>query len=203
MQASRNFDAVGQRYPNKAGSMRAIWWVVMGVSGCGKSSLGQLLATRLGLPLIEGDDFHPPANIAKMSSGVPLDDADRAGWLATLGAELARHPGGAVLTCSALKKSYRERLRAAVPMLRFVFMEISRAEAQARVEARAGAHFFSTTLVDNQFATLESPVGELGVLTLDATLPIPDLASTVMAYASLSIAAPLPAGRDMAPGDIA
>ncbi len=159
--------------------MQAVWLVVMGVSGCGKSSLGQALAADLGLPLIEGDDFHPPANIAKMSNGIPLDDEDRAGWLATLGDELVKRPGGAVLTCSSLKRAYRNRLRAAVPTLRFVFMDISRAEAQARVEARAGEHFFSTSLVDNQFATLESPIGEAGVLPVSAVDPLTALTATV------------------------
>ena len=164
--------------------MQAIWLVVMGVSGCGKSSLGQALAADLALPLIEGDDFHPPANIAKMSSGIPLDDADRAGWLASLGEALAARPDGAVLTCSALKHAYRDRLRGAVPELRFVFMDISRAEAQARVEARAGEHFFSTTLVDNQFATLESPVGEPGVRAVAAIEPLPKLVAEVRGWLS-------------------
>ncbi|MES2533438.1 MAG: gluconokinase [Pseudomonadota bacterium] len=151
----------------------------MGVSGCGKSSLGQALASDLVLPLIEGDDFHPPGNIAKMSAGIPLDDADRTGWLARLGQELAKRPRGAVLTCSSLKRAYRDRLRAAVPALRFVFMDISRDEAQRRVEARAGAHFFSTTLVDSQFATLESPIGEIGVLSLPAVDPLASSAAAV------------------------
>lgn len=144
--------------------------VMMGVSGCGKSSAGAALAAALGLPLIEGDAFHSPANRDKMSQGVPLTDADRAGWLDALAAELARHANGAVMTCSALKQAYRQRLRAAAPALRFVFLEISRAEAGRRVASRAD-HFFSASLVDNQFATLEPPTGEPGVLTLDATLP--------------------------------
>ncbi|CAN5335735.1 gluconokinase, GntK/IdnK-type [soil metagenome] len=159
--------------------MQVVWLVVMGVSGCGKSSLGQALAADLGLPLIEGDHFHPPANIAKMSTGIALDDTDRAGWLATLGQQMAQRSGGAVLTCSSLKRAYRDRLRASVPTLRFVLMDISRAEAQRRVETRAGAHFFSTTLVDNQFATLESPIGEPGVLAVSAVDPLPASTATV------------------------
>ena len=87
--------------------------VVMGVSGCGKSSLGAALARELALPLIEGDDFHPPENVSKMRAGIALTDADRVGWLAALGRELAGRHAGAVLTCSALKRDYRERLRAA------------------------------------------------------------------------------------------
>jgi hypothetical protein len=99
--------------------------VVMGVAGCGKSSLGAALAQAEGLPLVEGDDFHSAANRAKMSQGIALTDADRDGWLDILGEQLQAHPGGMVLTCSALKRRYRDRLRLARPGLRFVFLEIS------------------------------------------------------------------------------
>lgn len=153
--------------------MDRVWLVVMGVSGCGKSSLGVALAQAFGVPLIEGDDHHPPINVEKMSHGIALTDADRAGWLATLGRALADAPQGAVLTCSALKRIYREQLRAAAPGLRFVFMAIERDEAERRVAARAGAgeHMFPASLVANQFATLESPMGEAGVLAVGATAP--------------------------------
>ena len=140
----------------------------MGVAGCGKSSLGSALARAEGLPLVEGDDHHSPASREKMRRGIALTDADRDGWLATLGRLLQAHPQGVVLTCSALKKAYRDRLRGARPGLRFVFLDIDPASARQRVAARAGTHFFSTALVDNQFTTLESPVGEPGVLRLDA-----------------------------------
>ena len=96
--------------------------------------------------------------------------------------ELARHPEGAVLTCSALKRDYRERLRAAVPGLRFVFMALTREEAERRVAARAGAHMFPASLVANQFATLESPVGEPGVLEVDATAPLAELVAQTRAW---------------------
>ena len=142
----------------------------MGVAGCGKSTVGAAVAAAEQLPLVEGDDFHSAGNRAKMAGGIPLTDADRAQWLVTLGQQLAGHPGGVVLTCSALKRSYRDQLRQAAPGLRFVFLEISRDAAQQRVSAR-GAHFFSATLVDSQFATLESPVGEPGVLRVDALEP--------------------------------
>ena len=89
--------------------------VVMGVAGCGKSSLGAALAQAEGLPLVEGDDFHSAANRAKMSQGIALTDADRDGWLDILGQQLQAHPGGMVLTCSALKRRYRDRLRLARP----------------------------------------------------------------------------------------
>jgi gluconokinase len=87
-----------------------------------------------------------------------------------------------VLTCSALKKAYRDRLRAACPALRFVFLQIDRAESEARVKARAQTHFFSAALVDSQFATLQPPTGEPGVLTLDATLPLTELAQQACAW---------------------
>ena len=159
--------------------MKPVWLVVMGVSGCGKSSLGAAVAADEGLPLIEGDNFHPPVNIDKMRAGVALTDADRADWLGTLGTELQRHPHGAVLTCSALKRAYRDTLRAAVPGLLFAFMEISQADAQARVEARADAHIFPGSLVASQFATLESPAGEPGVLVLPATARLDQLTALV------------------------
>ena len=145
--------------------------LVMGVSGCGKSTLGQALAEHLGLRLIEGDDFHPPANVEKMRAGTPLTDADRAGWLDTLGRALADAGDGAVLTCSALKRDYRERLRAAAPGLRFVFLVLERDEAERRVAARASHHIFPASLVASQFAALESPIGEPGVIDVPATAP--------------------------------
>ena len=110
--------------------------VVMGVAGCGKSAVGQRLAQALGLPLIEGDDFHPKRNIHKMQQGIALTDDDRADWLRLLGEQLAAQPRGAVLTCSALKRAYRDRLRAAAPGLRFVFMDIGRGDALQRVASR-------------------------------------------------------------------
>ncbi|MBF0637851.1 gluconokinase [Pseudomonas protegens] len=153
--------------------------VIMGVAGCGKSSVSQALCQRSGAMAIEGDTFHPAANIAKMSAGIPLDDEDRAGWLDSLCDELRRalaagqHP---VLTCSALKRKYRERLRAATPGLGFVFLELTPAVAADRVAHRPG-HFMPSTLIDSQFATLQSPVGEPLTLALDAsTLSVQRLA---------------------------
>lgn len=155
--------------------------VIMGVAGCGKSSLGQLVAQATGLPLVEGDDFHSAQSRSKMSQGIALTDADREGWLDTLCDQLRLQPAGVVLTCSALKKTYRDHLRQASPGLRFAFLQISREEAQARVGSR-DAHFFSTTLVDSQFATLQVPTGEPGVLTLDATDPLPKLQAEVATW---------------------
>ena len=160
--------------------MRSI--VIMGVAGCGKSSLGAVVAQATDKPLVEGDDHHSDANRHKMQSGVPLTDADREGWLTTLCEQLRAHPNGVVLTCSALKQAYRERLRQADTDLRFVFMDIQREQALIRVAARAHAHIFPTTLVDSQFATLESPTGEPGVLRVDAMAPMTQLQAEVTTW---------------------
>lgn len=156
--------------------------VIMGVAGCGKSSLGAAVAQATGLRLVEGDDYHSAENRSKMSHGVALTDSDRDGWLATLSQQLSADREGLVLTCSALKRAYRERLRLAAPGLRFVFLDISREQAQARVALRAPLHFFSSSLVDSQFATLESPLGEPGVLRVDALNPLAQLQSEVSAW---------------------
>ncbi len=134
--------------------------VIMGVAGCGKSSLGAAVAQALGRPLIEGDEFHPPENVASMRAGTALTDADRAGWLDALAHQLRSQADGVVLTCSALKQAYRDRLRAADPGLRFVHLRLDRELARQRVERRAGGHYFGGNLVDSQFDTLESPLGE-------------------------------------------
>ena len=157
--------------------------VVMGVAGCGKSSLAAAIARAEGRPLVEGDDFHSAASRDKMRRGIALTDADRAGWLDALAAQLrAAPPGGVVLACSALKRAYRDRLRAASPGLRFVFIDIDREQAQQRVAARGAAHFFSAALVDSQFATLESPLGEPGVLRVDAAAPLAEQQAQASAW---------------------
>lgn len=155
--------------------------VIMGVAGCGKSTVGAAVADHLGLPLVEGDDFHSADSRDKMARGVALTDADRAHWLDVLGEQLAARPQGVVLTCSALKRAYRDRLRAKAPGLRFVFLDIDREAARQRVASR-GSHFFSASLVDSQFATLESPVAEPGVLRLDALAPPEALLRQVAAW---------------------
>ena len=156
--------------------------VIMGVAGCGKSSLGRALAERCGLPLIEGDDFHRPDSVAKMRAGVPLTDADRRDWLDELAHQLVSQPAGAVMTCSALKRSYRDRLRAAVPGLRFIYLEIDREAARARVAARAADHLFPASLVDSQFETLEPPTEEANVLCVDATQDLQSLSEQASAW---------------------
>ena len=156
-------------------SSPAIHVVVMGVAGCGKSAVGHLVAAQLGLPLIEGDDFHPAGNISKMQQGMALNDEDRAEWLRTLGLELARHPGGVVLTCSALKAAYRDSLRSARAGLQFVHLAITEAESLRRVGQRPG-HFYPPSLVASQFEALQDPSPEPGVLTLAGDAPLGQLA---------------------------
>ena len=152
--------------------MRAL--VIMGVTGCGKSTVAAAMCEQTGATLIEGDAFHPEENVRKMRAGIPLTDGDRQGWLERLGAELARAVATgvpAVLTCSALKRRYRDVLRTAVPRLGFVFLQLSPEAAAERVAHRAG-HFMPASLVDSQFRDLESPVGEPDVLAVWATDPV-------------------------------
>jgi gluconokinase len=149
--------------------------VVMGVSGSGKSSVGEGLAARLGLPFIEGDALHPPENVEKMSKGIPLTDEDRMPWLDTIGGHIAAalsRGEGIVVSCSALKRIYRDRLRAAAGgHLRFVYLDGSRELLTERMGARKG-HFMPASLLDSQLKTLEVPTGEPGVVTVDIGGPV-------------------------------
>ncbi|RJO73825.1 gluconokinase [Nocardia panacis] len=141
----------------------------MGVSGSGKSTVGALLAARLGVDYAEGDEFHPPANVAKMSAGIPLTDADRTPWLDLIATWLTAHrERGGVVSCSALKRSYRDRLRAAAPEAFFLHLAADRAELMARMTGRAG-HFMPASLLDSQLAALEPLTVEEKGTTLDAT----------------------------------
>lgn len=133
--------------------------VVMGVSGCGKSTVGAALAAALGLPFLEGDDFHPADNVARMAAGFALNDADRAGWLQTLAERIAashRQGQGLVLSCSALKRSYRDILRQGVPALHFVHLQGDYERLAARMAARSG-HYMPLSLLESQLSTLELP----------------------------------------------
>ena len=158
--------------------------VIMGVSGCGKSSAGEAIAKLLGWELVEGDSYHSAESVAKMQTGTPLTDADREGWLARLALRLAQADAshGLVLTCSALKRKYRDQLRSA-QQLGFVFLELDYATALERVQTRAG-HFFSPDLVANQFATLEDPRTEPDVLTVSASMPLGEIAHQVQQWMS-------------------
>ena len=147
--------------------------VVMGVSGSGKTETSHAVADALGFRHIEADHFHPEENVARMRAGTPLSDADRVVWLQKLVVEMQRaiNDGvGFVLACSALKRRYRDLLRDAVAELRFAHLSIDYDTAVQRVGGRAG-HFMPISLVDSQFATLESPEGEPGVLVVDASQP--------------------------------
>lgn len=128
--------------------------VVMGVSGSGKSTVGAALAQRLGVPFADADDLHPAANIAKMTRGEPLDDHDRHPWLEIIGRWLADHPGGGVVSCSALKRKYRDHLRRHAPDVAFVHLEGSHEVITDRQASRPG-HFMPASLLASQFATLE------------------------------------------------
>jgi carbohydrate kinase (thermoresistant glucokinase family) len=147
--------------------------LVMGVSGSGKSVFGKALAADLGWTFLEGDDFHPPANIEKMHHGIPLTDADRWPWLAAIAAAMTdeRRAGrSVVVACSALKKSYRDSLRGQEP-LTILFLKVDADILRQRLTHRVG-HFMPASLLDSQLATLEPPSAEEHVLELDGAAPI-------------------------------
>lgn len=128
--------------------------VVMGPSGSGKSTVGAALADLIGAVFIDGDDLHPPANVAKMAAGIALDDADRTPWLRAVGAELHARPN-VVIACSALKRAYRDTIRAEAPDAFFAELEVGRAELAQRMVSR-GEHFMPASLLDSQLQTLQS-----------------------------------------------
>ena len=133
--------------------------IIMGVSGCGKTTVGELLAKQIGLPFYDGDDFHPAANVAKMAAGIPLTDADRAGWLATLAADFGKweQSTGAIVACSALKEAYRQTLQAGASQpLHWVFLDGSPDLLRSRIEGRQG-HYMKSNMLDSQLADLERP----------------------------------------------
>ncbi len=141
-------------------------WVVMGVSGCGKTSIGEKLAAALGVPFIEGDAFHSQANIAKMTAGTALTDEDRREWLLILRDKLAAREGGAVLSCSSLKRAYRDLLRSAGGDVRFAHLAGDRALLLERVSNRPG-HYMPPSLLDSQLSTLEPLQPDETGITLD------------------------------------
>jgi gluconokinase len=141
--------------------------IVMGVSGSGKSTVGALLAARLGLPFIDGDALHPQTNREKMAAGIPLDDADRAPWLDAVAAALAGSP--VVVACSALKRSYRERLRAGAAHVRCIYLAGS-PELLAQRLSRRSHEFMPPGLLASQLAILEPPGSDESALTIDIRL---------------------------------
>ncbi len=136
--------------------------VVAGVAGSGKTTVGQLLAARLGWTFADGDSFHPAANVAKMRAGLPLTDDDRRPWFAAIRSwmdDIIASGQAAVLACSALKRRYRDELLAGRDQVAMAFLVISREQDEARLAARTG-HFFHEPLLASQFATLEVPLDE-------------------------------------------
>ncbi|MFK8057325.1 MAG: gluconokinase [Saprospiraceae bacterium] len=156
--------------------------LTMGVSGCGKSTVGQRIASHFNLPFIEGDDFHPPANVAKMAAGEPLNDTDRQPWLEALGEVLAKaenprkngaeQENGAVIACSALKQAYRDTLRKSLTDdLLIIWLDGSREVLLSRLQSRKN-HFFPAHLLDSQLDTLEPPAT---AFRIDIDQPIDDI----------------------------
>lgn len=148
----------------------------MGVSGTGKSTIGAALARELDLPFVEGDDLHPEANVAKMAAGIPLTDADRAPWLDRVAAQLERP---VVVTCSALKHAYRDRLRAAALDVVFVYLHGTPELLAARMSHRAG-HFMPPSLLASQLATLEEPTSDENAIAVDVALTPEQIVATVL-----------------------
>ena len=157
--------------------------VIMGVCGCGKTAVGELLAARLGVPFADADHFHPPENVERMRSGVPLDDAARGPWLdrlASLIGDALRDGRGLVLACSALKRSYRDRLGLSRPGVRLVFLDGDEALIRERLEQRTG-HYMPASLLASQCASLERPTAEERPVTIDVASPPESLAAVVVA----------------------
>ena len=174
--------------------------VMMGVSGCGKTSVGRALAAALGWPFIEGDDYHPPDNVAKMAAGVPLDDADRWPWLDRLADEIgaiAARGDGAVLACSALKQSYRDRLVARAPpgAVRFVHLTGDFESIAARL-AKRHHRYMPASLLASQFATLEPPVDAIVVDLRDCVADRVDAIRAALGSGHAAAVVPAKAGTE-------
>ena len=152
--------------------------VAMGVSGCGKSLVGSMLADRLGLPFQDGDDLHPQSNIDKMARGTPLTDEDRWPWLDAVGRALA--DGDKVIACSALKRAYRDRIRDLAGDVTFVHLSGDRALLLDRMGDRDG-HFMPTDLLDSQLATLEPPGPDEDAVTAGIDQPPDQVVAEIMA----------------------
>ena len=158
--------------------------VVMGVSGSGKSTVGKALAANLGWPFAEGDDFHSAANVAKMRSGQPLDDLDRKGWLGAISAWIAQHIDAGetgVVTCSALKRAYRDQLKNGNSAVLFVYLEGSMETIFNRLTSRTG-HFMPASLLPTQFEALQEPTADENFIAVDVTRPLASIVEQIRAY---------------------
>ncbi len=162
--------------------------IVMGVTGCGKSSLGRALAQALGATYLEGDDLHPPSSIDKMRRGIALQDSDREPWLKAIVAMMAQ-PGSIVASCSALRRRYRDILRAVSPAPGFVHIAITQEQALERVRSRFG-HYMPPTLVASQFDALEPPQGESDAFTVSALWSIHEQVHATLAWLQRRAVAP-------------
>ncbi len=153
--------------------------VVMGVTGCGKTSAGAAVAASLGVPFADADDFHPEANVAKMTAGIPLTDADRWPWLDAVGAWLWRHPDS-VMACSALKRSYRDRLRIDAGAIMFVHLAARQSILEARVALRSATegHFAGAGLLESQFGALQP----LGIDEVGGTIDVSHLTARQVSH---------------------
>ena len=165
----------------------ALRLVVMGVSGCGKTTMAGALARRMGLEMVDGDDLHLPQSVAKMSAGIALDDADRWPWLDRIGDYLSSSPSGSagrVVACSALKRAYRDRIRAHAGAVRFVFLQGDFEVIQQRMLQRVG-HYMQPGLLQSQFEALEPPqADEVDVITLSVQEPVDALLDHALAQLS-------------------
>jgi gluconokinase len=164
--------------------MKVQFFIVMGVSGCGKSSVGEALAERLGWDFYDADDFHPPENVAKMASGTPLNDSDRAPWLASLhdmiSSNLTKNRPG-VLACSALKERYRQQLMDGNEGVQIVYLKGSYALIWSRMEARTD-HYMKPHMLKSQFETLEEPKN---ALTIDISMSVDDIVKTIISRSQM------------------
>jgi carbohydrate kinase (thermoresistant glucokinase family) len=163
--------------------------IIMGVSGCGKSTVGERLGARTRIPFIEGDTLHPPRNVALMAAGTPLTDEDRAGWLDDIASRFGalEADAGLIISCSALKRKYRDRLRAACPDLRFIHLHGDKTLLEQRLQYRTG-HYMPPSLLTSQLQTLEPPSSDEPAITLDIALPTDQLVEQIEQQLHLHIA---------------
>jgi carbohydrate kinase (thermoresistant glucokinase family) len=163
--------------------------IIMGVSGCGKSTVGERLGARTRIPFIEGDTLHPPRNVALMAAGTPLTDEDRAGWLDDIASRFGalEADAGLIISCSALKRKYRDRLRAACPDLRFIHLHGDQTLLEQRLQYRTG-HYMPPSLLSSQLQTLEPPSSDEPAITLDIVFPTDQLVAQIEQQLQLHIA---------------